>query len=82
MSHRRGRHDIVMEILKIARNGAKKTNIMYKARLSHSQLEKYLNALAKEGFINEESGVWKTTERGLDVIKACRICMRLVEKVL
>jgi len=81
MSHRRGRHDIVMEILKIARNGAKKTNIMYKARLSHTQLEKYLNALRKEGFINEESGVWKTTERGLDVIKACRICLRLVEKV-
>lgn len=82
MSRRRGRHDIVMEILKIARNGAKKTNIMYKARLSYSQLEKYLNALAKEGFINEESGVWKTTERGLDVIKACTICLRLVEKVL
>ena len=81
MSHRRGRHDIVMEILKIARNGAKKTNIMYKARLSYSQLEKYLNALRKEGFITEESGVWKTTERGLDVMKACRICMRLVEKV-
>jgi len=81
MSRRRGRHGIVVEILKIARNGAKKTKIMYKARLSYSQLEKYLNALRKEGFINEESGVWKTTERGLDVIKACRICLRLVEKV-
>ena len=82
MSRRRGRHGIVVEILEIARNGAKKTKIMYKARLSYSQLEKYLNALRKEGFITEESGVWKTTERGLDVIKACRICMRLVEKVL
>lgn len=81
MSYRRGRHGIVVEILEIARNGAKKTKIMYKARLSYSQLEKYLNALRKEGFITEESGVWKTTERGLDVIKACRICLSLVEKV-
>lgn len=82
MSHRRGRHDIVVEILKVARNGTKKTNIMYKARLSHSQLEKYLNALRQEGFITEESGIWKTTESGINVIKACRICLSLVEKAL
>jgi len=70
-----------MEVLKIARSGAKKTNIMYKAGLSHSQLEKYLDALGKEGFIIEESGIWKTTEKGLNVIEACKICLRLVEKV-
>jgi len=82
MSHRRGRHDIVVGILEIARNGTKKTNIMYKVRLSYSQLEKYLNDLRKEGFINEESGIWKTTESGINVIKACRICLGLVEKAL
>jgi len=80
MSRRRGRHGIVVEILKIARNGAKKTNIMYKARLSYSQLEKYLNALKEADFITEESGTWKTTEKGFHVIKACEICHRLIKE--
>jgi len=78
---RRARHDIIMEILKTAKGGEKKTQIMYKARLSFSQLEQYLNALKKSGFITEESGVWRTTEKGLHVIEACKICLRLTEEV-
>jgi len=78
---RRARHDIIMEILKTAKGGEKKTQIMYKARLSFSQLEQYLNALKKGGFITEESGVWRTTEKGLHVIEACKICLRLTEEV-
>lgn len=70
-----------MEILEVGRRGAKKTNIMYKARLSHAQLEKYLSALKKENFIVEESGVWKTTERGKNVIDACKLCHRLVKEI-
>lgn len=79
---RRGRHDIIMEILKSAIKGTKKTRIMYKARLSFSQLEKYLNPLSTAGFIAEESGIWKTTEKGLHAIEVCRICHRLMEEVM
>jgi predicted transcriptional regulator len=78
---RRARHDIIMQILKTAKGGEKKTQIMYKARLSFSQLEQYLNALKKGSFIIEESGVWRTTEKGLHVIEACGICLRLTEEV-
>ena len=78
---RRARHDIVMEVLKSAVNGTKKTNIMYKANLSFTQLELYLNALKEAGFMAEESGVWRTTEKGLNVIEACKICCRLMAKV-
>ena len=78
---RRARHDIIMEILKNAKDGVKKTNIMYKVNLSFTQLEKYLNALKMAGFITEESGIWKTTEKGLHVIDACKICLRLVKEV-
>ncbi|MGD8543573.1 MAG: winged helix-turn-helix domain-containing protein [Candidatus Bathyarchaeota archaeon] len=35
-------------------DGSKKTNILYKASLSFSQLERYLNALEKAGFDNRE----------------------------
>ncbi len=78
---RRVRHDIIMEILKITKKGVHKTKIMYQARLSHSQLEKYLNALKKEGFIVEHSAVWKTTDKGLNVIAACELCHHLMKTV-
>lgn len=78
---RRGRHDIVMEILKSARNGSKKTSIMYKANLSYTQLEHYLSALKKANFLTEESTIWRTTEKGLHAIEACNICHRLMKKV-
>ena len=78
---RRARHDIIIEVLQNAKGGAKKTSIMYKTNLSFFQLEKYLNALAKGGFLTENSGVWKTTRKGLDVIEACRICHSLMEQI-
>ena len=79
-SRRRARHDIVVEILKNARNGIKKTPLMYKASLSFTQIGQYLDALEKGGFITEKSGIWKTTDKGLDVIEACEICLRLTEE--
>jgi predicted transcriptional regulator len=79
---RRARHDIIMRVLKSASNGAKKTIIMYKAGLSFAQLEQYLSALKKAGFIAEESGILKTTEKGLHVIEACEICLRLMKESL
>jgi len=81
LSRRRARHDIIMKILKIAKGGTKKTNIMFRARLSFSQLEKYLDALKAAGFIADESGLWRTTEKGLHAIEACEICLRLMEEV-
>jgi len=78
---RRARHGIIMEILKSAINGEKKTAIMYKAKLSFAQLEKYLPALEKAGFITQESGIWRTTRDGLHVIDACKICHRLMRQL-
>ena len=80
-TRRRVRCDIILEILKSAKDGEKKTRIMQKARLSFSQLEQYLGGLEKAGFMFEESGIWKTTEKGLHVIEACKICLRLTEEV-
>lgn len=86
MSRRRGkrrvRHDIIIEILQNSVDGAKKTHIMHGANLSFRALERYLNALKKAGFITENNGIWKTTEKGLQVTEACKICQRLMEKLV
>ena len=66
---RRDRHDIIVEILKTAKEGEKKTYIMYKARLSHSQLKLYLGILDRNGMIMKDNGVYRTTSKGLSFIK-------------
>ncbi len=78
---RRARHEIVMRILKSAINGAKKTHIMMEARLGFTQLERYLNHLSDAGFVTEKDGIWRTTEKGLHVIEACDICLRLMKEL-
>ncbi len=67
--HRRDRHDIIAEILKTAKGGKKKTYIMYKARLSHSQLELYLKLLNRNGMIVNNDGVYRTTPKGLTFVR-------------
>ena len=52
---RRDRHDIVAEILETARGGAIKTHIMYKAKLSYTQLEGYTNLLVEKGFLQRHA---------------------------
>jgi len=48
---RRDRHEIVAVILESARDGARKTHIMNKAKLSYSQTEQYLTLLVEKGFL-------------------------------
>lgn len=78
---RRAPHDIILEILETAKDGTLKTRIMSKVGLSYAQFEKYLNALKEADFITEESNIWKTTEKGFHVIKACEICQRFIKEV-
>lgn len=78
---KRAVHDIVGEILHNAKDGVRKTRIMHDCNLSFRMLKKYLKALEKAGFIAENSGVWKTTEKGLHAIEACKLCQSLMKEV-
>lgn len=64
---RRSYVDIVAEILRIAKEGAKKTRIVYGANLNFKLLKEYLKRLDRAGLIEndyEETGVVKTSEKG------------------
>jgi predicted transcriptional regulator len=76
---RRVRHDIVVGILEAARHGELKTRIMNKVNLNFKQIEYYLNHLLSKNFIKKEGEIYKTTKKGLDVIEACKICLKLTE---
>lgn len=74
---RRDRHDIVTEILKTAREGKIKTHIMYKAKLSYSQINTYLQLLVDKGFLENNTVVrkkqsitiYRTTPKGVHFIE-------------
>lgn len=72
---------MVMAILESAGGRVKRTHLMLKARLNFNQFEKYLDALKKEGFVAEGSGVLRTTEKGKDVISLCQLCHQLTEEI-
>jgi predicted transcriptional regulator len=87
---RRDRHDIVAEILKTAVNGRIKTHIMYRAKLSYSQVNEYLPMLVNKGFLENAktsygkhtTAVYRTTTRGLQFIESLESINKLWQKEL
>jgi predicted transcriptional regulator len=71
----RTRVEILASILKVASNGALKTHIMYKANLSHRQLERYLGFLEQRGLlaqgVDEDMGnrIYRITDKGCDFLR-------------
>jgi predicted transcriptional regulator len=77
--------DIMANILSATNKGAKKTRIMYKCNLSHSQLQVYLQILREMGFLashSEKEGIkrnyFKTTPKGFKFLDAYRALKSLM----
>jgi predicted transcriptional regulator len=68
----RDRIGIISQILEVAKAGATKTRIMYKANLGHDQMKGYLTILTENYFLyyNLHNQTFKTTEKGLRVLEA------------
>jgi len=64
--------EIVAEILRIARKGAKKTRIVYGANMNFKMLDEYLEKLEKAGLVagsEGNGGLIKTTEKGIEYLQ-------------
>ena len=72
-SKRRDKLTILAEILEIAKSGTLKTQIMYKANLSFTQLNEYLDFMLKIRLLEklETNGkeVYVAAEKGLDFLQ-------------
>jgi predicted transcriptional regulator len=62
---RRNDLDICADILQVARVGAKKTHLVYKANLNFEIVKKYLSRLSENRLISSENGHYITTEEGV-----------------
>lgn len=62
---RRDKIEIFADILKVAKNGAKKTHIVYKANLNFSTLKNHIKRLKEKGLlIQTDEGYYLTTQKG------------------
>jgi predicted transcriptional regulator len=79
---RRDKLVIIAEILAIARTRALKTQIMYKANLSFSQLNEYLKLLTKVKLLEKkvESGkeIYRATKKGKEFLQRQQEVMDLL----
>ena len=73
---RRGRIEIMMDILDEASRGVNKTRIVYGANLNFKMVGRYLPLLMKRGLIvrldGESGDVYGITERGREILKNYR----------
>jgi predicted transcriptional regulator len=70
---RRDKLYIIAEILEIAKEGTLKTQVMYRANLSFTQLNEYLDRMLKLRFLEnvnvDSRQLYKSTDKGLDFLR-------------
>jgi predicted transcriptional regulator len=72
----RDRHDITIEILKKAKSGIKKTELMREVGLSFLQTKQYLGILREKGLVESgEKQLFKTTKKGMEFLEKCGECL-------
>jgi len=61
---RRSHVEITAEILRIAKKGVRKTQIVYGANLNFKMLKEYIERLERRGLVKVDRGMVQTTDRG------------------
>ena len=81
---RRDKLYIIAEILEIAKEGTLKTQVMYRANLSFTQLNEYLNFMLNISLLQKvetnEREVYRATDKGLDFLQRYREITELLRK--
>ena len=75
MNNRRSNIEIIADMLRVGENGAGKTEIMYSANMSYSQIQKYLGFLMSHDFITKVKVgnpcvTYQVTGTGLKLLKS------------
>lgn len=61
---RRGKLDIMAEILLYCEQQKSKTSIMYNANINHSQLKTQIRTLTSQGLLQKQTNKYMITEKG------------------
>jgi len=83
MNQRRSNIEIINEMLRIGADGAGKTEIMYSANMSYSQIQKYLKFMISQGLIDKvevdnPSVAYRVTEKGHGLRKSIEMVLEVL----
>ncbi len=83
VSQRRSNIEIIADMLRVGENGAGKTEIMYSANMSYHQIQKYLDYLVNQKFVNKVNldntlVAYQVTDSGLKLLKAIDTLMEML----
>ena len=76
INNRRDELEILADILRLTKGGAKKTQILYRVNLSYSQLENYLSFLKEKNLLEEveteetRGKIYKINDKGLKLLES------------
>ncbi len=70
--NKRGRLDIIIDILEVAKEGTSKTAIVSSANLNFQLIEKYLAMLLENGFMENRQEKYVITEKGRTILKKAK----------
>ncbi len=84
MQRRRSNIEIIGDMLRVGANGAGKTEIMYSANMSYSQLQRYLGLLISQGFIDKlhvgnPVVTYRVTEKGSNLLRSIDTILSVLE---
>jgi predicted transcriptional regulator len=84
ISRRRSDIKIIADMLRVGEKGAGKTEIMYTANMSYSQIQKYLDYLVSQDFIHKVNLdntmiAYQVTESGLKLLRAIDNLIAMME---
>jgi len=71
MAKKRSEMEMSADILRVSKNGAKKSHIVYKANLNFNIVKEYLDQLITSGLLTGPEGrnrIFRTTDKGIGYI--------------
>ncbi|HUV80095.1 MAG TPA: winged helix-turn-helix domain-containing protein [Candidatus Bathyarchaeia archaeon] len=74
---RRGKLDIMVDILSTAREGVRKTEMVYRANLNFTRAERYIPFLEERGLMEYSGAVYKTTGKGEEFLQEYQMIKEL-----
>lgn len=69
----RSKLEIMADILSVARNSARKTEIVYKANLNFDRVQRYIDYLKGKGFLEHTGHFYTLTERGEEFLRGYQL---------
>ena len=76
----RNRTEIIVEMLESLSSPVPITWVMYRSRLSYSQLKEYREFLLEKKLVQQDNNLWSITSKGKSFLEAYKRAMKILSE--